>query len=360
MEKYKKKIAIVISSLEIGGAEKMVLDLIEKIKECLDLKLFVIKKNFNSSYDLKAKELGIDIIYLNHRIKIFSLTVAIKLKKELDKYKPDIIHSHLKASTYIYFYNLFNKNFKWIHTIHTIAKVDTKIIRRMFFRNLYNKKRINLIAVSKNVEHSAKVFYKNADIRVINNGINLNKFKKRSANYSINNYGINIINVGRLEVVKNHDYLLIEISKLHKELRINKLYLIGDGKRKDHINELIKKIEMQDVIEIITYTSRVNEYLNMADIFVLSSIYEGMPLAVIEAMASGLIIIATSAAKDVIIDNYNGFIIDLKKDSLYIKLKQILEDISKYEYIRENALLTAKDYSINKMANEYLGVYLEE
>lgn len=333
----------------------MVLDLIENIKDSIEVKLFVIKQDLNSIYDIAAKKLGIEVIYFNHRIKIFSLNVAIKLKAALDNYKPDIIHSHLKASTYIYYYNIFNKKFKWVHTIHTIANIDTKVIRRFFFRPLYNKNRVKLIAVSKNVKSTANMLYKHSNIRVINNGINLDKFKFNNARY-----GINMISVGRLESVKNHDYLLNEVSKLHNDMRINKLYLIGDGRRREHITELVEKLELNEVVEIITFTNKVNEYLNMADIFLLTSFYEGMPLAVIEAMASGLIVIATDAARDVIIDNYNGFIINLNKDSLYLKLKEVLSNRAKYEYIRKNALLSAESYSIKKMASEYLEVYLEE
>lgn len=333
----------------------MVLDLIENIKDSIEVKLFVIKQNSNSIYDIAAKKLGIDVIYFNHKIKIFSLVVALKLKNALNKYKPDIIHSHLKSSTYIYFYNLYNKKFKWIHTIHTIASVDTKALRRFFFRPLYNKNRVKLIAVSKNVKATTNMLYKNANVRVINNGINLDKFK-----FNNSHYGINMISVGRLESVKNHDYLLNEVSKLHSDMRINKLYLIGDGRRKEHITELVEKLELNEFVEIITFTNKVNEYLNMADVFLLTSFYEGMPLAVIEAMASGLIVIATDAAKDVIIDNYNGFIINLNVNSLYLKLKEIFSDLDKYEYIRKNALLSAESFSIKKMANEYMEVYLED
>lgn len=338
----------------------MVLDLIENIKEFVDVKLFIIKRNFNSIYDNNAKNLGVEIKYFNNQIKVFNIVVAIRLKKALDIYKPDIIHSHLKASSYIYFYNMFNKSFKWIHTVHTLANIDTKIIRRVFFRSLYNKNRILLIAVSRNVKSTIESLYKKADVILINNGINLEKFKNTTLKDEINYYGTNIINVGRLELVKNHDYLLNELSKLHNEIRINKLYLIGDGKRKDHINKLINRLELNEVVELITYTNKVNEYLNMAEIFVLTSFYEGMPLAVIEAMASGLIVIATDAAKDIIEDNYNGFIISLNKDALYLKLKDILNNLKKYDYIKINALNTAKEFSIKQMASKYLGVYLED
>jgi glycosyltransferase involved in cell wall biosynthesis len=350
---YKKKIAIVISSLEVGGAEKMILDLIDNIKDKVRIKLFVIKKNYKSIYDLKTKELGIKVYYLNHKIKVFSLMVAFKLKKLLDQYQPDIIHTHLKSSTYIYFYNLFNKSFIWIHTMHTLPKIDTKVIRRFFFKPLYNKNRVKLVAVSSNIKNAAIKVFRKTKIRVIYNGIDLEKFE-----YNPNVREINLINVARMEYVKNHDYLLKEVSKLNKDLRINKLILIGDGKRKNHINALINKLKLKNIIQIIPYTSKVGQYLNKANIFILTSYYEGLPLAVIEAMASGLIVIASLALKDIIIDNYNGFLINLDEDELYLKLKDVINNLDKYEYIRKNAYKSAIEFNIKIMARKYLELYL--
>lgn len=354
MKTSKKRLAIVISSLEVGGAEKMVLDLIIQLKNKLEISLFVIKRNKNSIYDKKAKKLGVKVFYFNHFIKIFSPLVAIRLKKALKSYQPEIIHSHLKASTYVCFYNLFNKNFQWIHTVHTHAGLDTKWLRRIFFKPLYNKQRIKLIAVSETVKNSILNLYPTADVEVINNGIDLKKFNYLPRSTK----NLNLISVGRLEKVKNYDYLLFEVNKLRNEPKLNGLYLIGNGRKRSHLERLINLLELEAKVQLIPVTNRVHEYLNRADIFISTSHYEGMPLAVLEAMASGLIVIASIASKDIVVDNFNGFLIDLEKESLSLKLKEILPNINLYNQIRINAVNTARNYSLDKMANKYLEVYL--
>lgn len=355
LKKYKLKLAMVISSLEIGGAEKMVVDLIKDLKEEIEVKLFIIKKNFNSCFDQEVKKSGISVQYFNHKIKVFSLLVAFRLKKALDEYRPDIIHTHLKASTYICFYNIFNKNFKWIHTIHTIPKVDTKILRRLFFKKLYNNNRINLVTVSPSIKKDASLLYKNAKVRNINNGVNLDIFKPiRKSN------NVTLICVGRLEAVKNYEYIILEVSKLVKVIDINKMYIVGNGSKKEQLVALIKEYGLDSIIEIIAYTDKVNMYLNSSDIFINASFYEGMSLSVIEALASGLIVIASTASKDIVKNEENGFIIDFNSDSLFNKLKEVISKINSLDDIRLRAVDSAKEYSITKMKDEYLKLYLEE
>ena len=77
-------------------------------------------------------------------------------------------------------------------------------------------------------------------------------------------------------------------------------------------------------------------------------------------MASGLIVIASLALKDIIIDNYNGFLINLDEDELYLKLKDVINNLDKYEYIRKNAYKSAIEFNIKIMARKYLELYLED
>lgn len=331
----------------------MVLDLIKELKDKIKIKLFVIKKNKGSIYDKEAKRLGIEIIYLNQMFKIFSFLTTIKLFKELKRYKPDIIHTHLKASTYVYFYYIFQKNFKWIHTVHTLANVDTKIFRRILFKRLYNNLKITLVAVSNTVKESIYALYKNANCITIYNGIDIKKF-----NSEFLNNDINIISIGRFSKVKNHEYMLEELKDVITY--VNKVYLIGDGKLKGKINRLIKKYQMEDKIVIIKYTNRIKKYLQDSSIYISTSKYEGMSLAIIEALASGLIVISSVASKELVVNNYNGFLINLEKGELKDKLLYVIENFEKLNELRSNARRLGLSLSSKNMANQYLNLYLEE
>lgn len=348
-----KKLAVVISSLEVGGAERMVLDLVKQIKDKINVKLFVIKSNSHSIYDKEASRLGVELIYFNHKIKILSLFVVFRFIKEMNRFKPDIIHSHLKASTYVYFYYLFNKQFKWIHTVHTLANIDTKCIRRQFFKPLYNNNKLVIVAVSDKVKESIKRIYPKSDVVTIYNGINLERFKSNNKN---NTKEINLVSVGRLAKEKNHEYLLKELIGVRG--LVDKVYLIGDGKERWKLEEIIKQKALDSNVIMIKFTNRVIYYLANSKIYLCSSLYEGHPISIIEAMASGLIVIASKAASELITNNYNGFIIDLEKGELENKIAFVINNLDKLDYIKENAKKTVSCLSIENMANSYLSLYI--
>lgn len=347
-----KKLAIVISSLEVGGAERMVLDLIKAIKDNITVKLYIIKSNMKTIYDKEASKLGVELVYFNHRIKIFSFLVAIKFFKEMKRFKPDIIHSHLKSSFYVFLYNIFHKNFRWIHTVHTLANVDIKFVRRLFYKKVINNKRMELVAVSDNVLESIRYYFNNASVVKIPNGIHLEKF------YNNDLKEINIISIARFDKVKNHEYMLLELKPIID--KVNKIFLIGDGKLRRKIFNLIKTYKMEDKVVIINFTNRTANYLANSTIYLSTSLYEGLSLSVIEALASGLVVIASKASNELILNNYNGFLINLEQNELTNKLNFVINNLKKLNNIRENAKLYASNFSIENMKNRYLQLYFEE
>jgi len=350
------RLAIIITSLEVGGAEKMVLDLISQIKGDIQVKLFIIRRNYQTIYDVQANELNIDIKYINNKTKIISLFTFLKIKSELDKYKPMIIHTHLKSSSYIYFYSFFNKGFKWIHTVHTHARIDTKFLRRILFKSLYENKKIKLVAVSETVKKSILELYNGTDISVVCNGINLSMF---SITKHIGDE-MNICHVGRFVPVKNHEYLIYEFEKLINDRPYVKLILVGDGPLKNKMINLVKKLNLCKNVIFVGYTNNVSYYLRQSKIFVLPSIYEGLSLSMLEALASGLIVIAGSGGQDVIEDAVDGFLIKLEKNQLYNKLLFIIDHIDSMERLQNQARIKSKEFSIEKMAMKYINLYNEE
>ena len=348
------KIAIVITSLEVGGAEKMILELAKSLQNDIKIKLFIIKKNFNSIYDQEAKALNIDIIYLNNRSKLFSISIAKKLKAKLNDYGPDIIHSNLKSSSYILYYHLFsNRDFKWVHTVHSISRVDTRFLRKIIFKKLYNSKKIKLIAVSKYVYDTLLIDYKKCDCEIITNGIDLKNYYISNANYE----RIYICHIGRFVRVKNHKYIIKEFQKLARLKDDIYMYFIGEGPLMKRMKQKVKKMNLENRIIFIGYTNRIKDYLRKSHIFILPSQYEGLSISLIEAMASGLICITSKASSGIIDNNINGYIIDLKKDHLAIKMLEVVNSYPLLNNVRKMAVEKSREYGIENMKNRYLKLY---
>ncbi|NLD25779.1 MAG: glycosyltransferase [Acholeplasmataceae bacterium] len=346
------KVAMVITSLEVGGAEKMVLDLIRRIRDQIEVRLFIIKKNYHTIYDDEVKKLNIHYYYLQASNRIFCIFAALRLRKLLHEYRPDIIHSHLKAADYVYFYYLGSKNFKWVHTVHTMASIDTKFIRRLYLKRPYQKEIIKAVAVSKTVSDSIYMLYRVQPF-LIPNGIDLNRYTSKKSGAD----NLKIIHIGRFVPVKNHSYLVKEFSKLVAVNRKVKLILIGDGPTKRRIVRLVKKAGIARNVRFISFTNEVDKYLREAGIFVLPSLYEGLPLSLLEAMASGLVVVVSRAVPEPVEDEVNGFMFDLEENALFYLLQDIIDNYDKLGNLRENAHLRAQEYAIDTMAKQYLALY---
>ncbi|MDD4000876.1 MAG: glycosyltransferase [Bacilli bacterium] len=346
------KLAMVITSLEVGGAEKMVLELIQKLKDKFEVRLYIIRKNHETIYDKKLSEMTVQHHYLNAKNRIFSFQAAKNLKKLLNDYKPDIIHSHLKAADYIWYYYRSQKYFYWIHTIHTLATIDMKRVRRIFYRKLIKSKKIHLISVSSEVERSVFSLY-GVGGDVINNGINLEQFKYIPEEKNL----FKIVHVGRFIRLKNHHYLVREFSKFIEEKKNVRLILIGDGPLRKNIIRLARKLGISKKVFFIKYTNYVEKYLREACVFVLPSEYEGMSLALLEACASGLLVIVSRSLTDLIEDEINGFEIDLDENALFYILQDLYENYQNLETVRLNAVASVTKYSVDAMAENYLKLY---
>lgn len=348
------KIAIVITSLEVGGAEKTVIDTAKLLNKKCRIKLFVIRRNYDSIYEREALKRGIDVTYFGDFLPVFNPFVFLRLRKAMNRFRPDIIHSHLKAADYIYFYRLFGRgDFIWLHTVHTIPQVDSGFIRRLLYRPLYNRKHVKLIAVSDNIKSKLVSLYPRSDITVINNGVDTMTF-----NYEpVAHPHVTVCHVGRFVPVKNHGYLIAEFRKVLKTYPEAKLILIGAGRLKPKILKYIRRHRMNGNVQLIDCTAKVDYYLKRADIFVLPSLYEGFPLALLEAMACGLIVITSDWGKEVIAHGKNGFIIENKPNRLYMEITAVIDNIRNLEAVRTEAVKTARKFSLKKSAAEILRFY---
>lgn len=347
---------MIITSLEVGGAERMVIDLVANLKDQIEVRLYIIRKNYSSIYDDLARTLGIKLSYLNNTWRIFNVFSAWKLKQQLDEYQPNIIHTHLKSASYIYFYNITRRKFIWIHTVHTYFQIDIKILRRCFLRPLILKQRIKLVAVSDGVNNSIKQKYPKLKPITIYNGIDLSRFNYSKRDYSM----IKIIHVGRFVSIKNHEYLIKEFAELLKIYPNSSLTLVGSGPLMRKIKNLVKKLEISENVIFVGYTLQVESYLNKANLFVSPSKYEGLSLSLIEAMATGLIPITGGGGMSIINNGVNGYMIQLTENNLKNMIINIFKHKEKLFLVQQKAYQTAQEYSLKKMKANYLNLYLED
>jgi glycosyltransferase involved in cell wall biosynthesis len=144
-------------------------------------------------------------------------------------------------------------------------------------------------------------------------------------------------NVGRLEAVKGHKYLIDAFKKINEERQLIplKLLIIGDGDEKENLENYVKELNLEDKVIFTGYREDVEELMALMDIFVLTSLREGLPRVLVQAAAVGVPSVAfdVDGVPEIIRDNHNGFLVRARD------IGQLVNRIEKYIDKKELVLL---------------------
>jgi len=358
----KKKIIYVIPTLGTGGAEKFVLELAHNI----NANLFDI--SIISFYNLKGSTHTYDYL-INKNVKIYFLDKKLgldfrlffRLKKLIKKLKPDIIHAHL--GSLIYLLPSFNKKQKKFFTIHNTPNKEAKGFQKLIRSYCFKHKKVVPIAISNQIAKMTEQYYKlkKENIVTIYNGIYLSEMHKDIIQ-SENDKKFIIINVSGFRPAKDHLTLLNVYNEFHKKYKNSELWLLGDGPLKEEIMTYIKGRSISGVV-LFGNVSNVYDYLLKADMFLLTSVYEGLPLCLLEALSVGLPIVSTNVGGicDIIKDNYNGLLVAPKNVKQMVEKCELLaENVDLQKQLSINAINSSKQYSIKSCAKQHEQIYLDK
>ena len=224
-----------------------------------------------------------------------------KFIETIEIIKPDIMHSHFgyaAVSIFDFFKKTKYKNIPFVITFHGSD------IHTLPFNDIIYKKKLLEIDSYKNsyyITHSN--FIKN---QAINLGLNKNKFfiVENFYNDKFNSFNKNdpdgifkIINIGKLRKIKSQDNIIKAFKKFNDEIHNNShLTIIGEGKEKNRLKKLAKKFNLKNKIEFTggLVHNKIPTILNNSDVYIHSSLKEGMPISILEAMSTGMPVIATN------------------------------------------------------------------
>ena len=249
----------------------------------------------------------------------------------------------------------------------TVQKLEEK---KGFLRKLvYKNARICIVASVAIKKYFEEIGVK--DIRIIPNGIHLEKFQGLDKKSLREKLGFDneflIITVGRLEIRKGFKYLISSIKFLEKELKGDdfskiRLLIIGDGALRRKLENLVKKLSLKEKIKFLGLipNEKIQEYLAACDCFVLPSLEEGFGIAILEAMASGLPVISTKVGGilDIIEDRENGILVEPKNSEELAGA--ILKIYSQEEFTKnliERASVNLEKYNWENIAKEVSNIY---
>lgn len=355
------KILEIIPTLSVGGgAESFVLYLTQEFvkqgHECCLLTLFDINPEV-------VKKLGIPADIERHQLGKkhgLDLICFAKVYLFIKDYKPDVVHVHVGAIPYISLAATIYRKCKYFATIHSEARREAGNSFMKYSRfYLFKRKLIEPITISEESQKSFEAFYHLPSTLIYNgvpsyNGIIIKKPNQNGL--------IKFIHVARCHPIKNQQLLLMAFSYLAKKYRNIELDWYGD---KDGNEELFNSLKMYFSNQIFYKgeSSNVREHMSSSDAFCLSSIMEGMPMTVLEAMSVGCIPISTpvGGCVNIIKDGVNGYLAEgMTVDSYIVALEKfILLDQQKKKDMQEAAIKSYKDnYSISICGSFYQKVFL--
>lgn len=172
-----------------------------------------------------------------------------------------------------------------------------------------------------------------------------------------------IISVGRLSKEKGFDTLIKAFEKVQKEIDC-RLVIIGDGPLKDELEELAENLGVAEMVWMPGYDSNPYKYVRKADVFVLSSLFEGLPNTLIEALAVGTPCVATnckSGPKEILLNGEGGYLVDVcDEDAMAEALIKTLREPEKTKAMLEKAQSMLWRFTPDEVGKRYLELIEQE
>jgi glycosyltransferase involved in cell wall biosynthesis len=353
--------------MEKGGAERVIALLSNYFSKDDSVSILTLTKSKDAyKLDSSVKRLHVDKTSYksDNRIKKMfrklSLARLFRLKKIIIAEKPDAIISFLpEPSLRLMFIAKFSRRIRKIPKIISIRNDPIKeygsFLIKNIMRHLY-KKVDGMVYQTGDAKKFFKDIIKTKNQITIPNPIDENVLLNPEADECRNNY---IVSVGRLEAQKNHEMLIgafYDTLKMSEHDYVLKIY--GEGSRRDDLERLINELHLNDRVFLEGQVDDVAQKLNDARIFALSSHYEGMPNALMEAMAMGLACISTDCPcggpRTLIQDGKNGVLVkNNDRKALSLALNRLICDAKSRKKMAKNAVLIRKSNNVNIIADRW-------
>jgi len=354
--KAKIKIAFIIAALTSGGAEKQLYYLLKYIdKKKFDPYLISFHKGI---WFKKFKSLRVPIKVINY--SFIRLEVLIKLILFLKKNKFKIVHNYGHTANIV---GRFGSILSKVPIVIAGERNSPKFIKSSFAYIIDKMLYPFTSALISNSKHGKSYWVKNKLIFknkawVVHNGLKIkNNFQRKFKRNKI----YNLISVGDLNEQKNHYFLLNIVSNLIKKKINVRLTIIGDGPKKNKLNEIIKRLNLQRHVILKGYKLNIHNELKNSDIYLHSALYEGLPNAIMEAMSMSLPCITTNAdgCDELIKNKFNGVIVKNNNEKLFtLELISLIENMYLRKKYGSRAFKTINnEFSVEKFIRKNEKIY---
>lgn len=318
----------------------------------------------DNAVERRLKAANIPRWHLNKRSG-FDPRMFASLSRVFREFQPDVVHTHMAVQRYVFPVLLRRRVPAAIHTIHNIAEYETdsfgRLVHWFAFRN-----HVHPVGISNEVAASVKRVYGVDCDAVVPNCIPLERYERNMQDRcewrtrrQLGHDAVVFTCVGRLVPQKNPLLLMEAFSKL-RDSRAH-LVLLGDGSLSEQVADYMKSHDLVGRVHLLGKQDCVPQILAASDVFVLASNWEGNPLAVMEAMAAGLPVIATAVGgvPELVQSGEQGILVKARDSSAFASAMRTLLDDSAQRLAmalsaRERAL---RKFTLERMVRGYSDLY---
>ncbi|MBS0266752.1 MAG: glycosyltransferase [Planctomycetes bacterium] len=368
------KVVHLVISLDCGGMERIVLDLIREGKKRGQI-VSVICMERPGTLSADAEALGGHIYCLQKRPGL-QLSTFKRYEALLRELQPDLVHSHSIGCLFYCGPAARSLGIPVVHTEH-INNIGHPMAgrfqrwRKTWLWSWAARFCQRFVCVSADIAavlEQQRIVPK-AKLRVLLNGIDTGRIASAESSAELRESlqipaGARVVGtVGRLNPIKSQHLLVRAFAKLKPQFPDTHLLLVGDGPARAQIESLVSELQLADSVHLAGYQSEPQNYLKLMNVFALPSSLEGLPLVILEAWAAGLPVVATAVGgvPDLIRHGDNGYLIP-RGDELALQesLTNLLKDSSLAESMGQRARQEAvSQYDLSRMAGDYATQYRE-
>lgn len=349
----------VIPDFGLAGAERMVQTLSTGLHDAgVEVKALSLYRR-PSVITAELATRGVEVAFLDKHAGV-DLGTCRDLRQFIQEYKPDVVHSHRYSGLYAGLACIGLRTVRHVHTIHNVADYEMPPTHRSVMRVLYRLGLSIPVAISPEVCRSTESLYSlvSGRTRVVFNGIDspmVHTPRERDSTRSV----FRFLTVGRFATQKNHELLIRSFRRVREVVPRVELLLVGDGEKRRSIEDLVSALGLGRSVLFTGAVSEVSRYYADADCFVLSSTYEGLPLALLEAMSAGLPCISTNVGgvPDVVANGANGILCEGTEEALSSAMIAVATDGDLCSRLSAGALRRSVDFTSSAMVSDYTKVF---
>ena len=351
------KIAQIMPEFGLAGAEIMCENLTYELRKAGHEVVVVSMYDYHSAITERLEQAGVEIRYLGKKPGMDPSMIG-KMWKVFRETGVEVVHTHRYCAQYAMPAAMLAGVRHRVHTLHSVAPKENKKPARILSKFFYKYCHVIPVSLSGLVKESVVEEYKLAPgaIPMIFNGIDLSKCVPKEDYTRKGNF--KILHIGRFSQEKNHVGLIEAFGKFHANHPDSELWLVGDGKLRPEVEDFAKDWGLEQAVKFLGLQSNVYGFMHDADVFALTSNYEGMPMTLIEAMGTGLPVVATRVGgiPDMLSDD-TALLVPVDMNAVADAFEKFYSDESLRRSCGLAAMARAEQFSAQTMAENYLKIY---